>query len=397
MNPTFYCISLNKSFDLHNRIFQLPNYYLGKPLLDVAFVITELEPGGAERCLVKLALGLAQRGHCVSVISIAPEPNNERQELVLNLRANGVEPTFLNVKNYWDFFRAKRTLSAVLKEISPDIVQSFLFHANILCGKISKRFDFKLVAGLRVSDPRRLRQWMMRFQRSMFQRSVCVSGDVSSYAQRKLGFPQETLKVIPNGIDLDSFSKIAPPTARDLDFDTIPPLLTFVGRLHVQKGVDLLVDNAQSILQACPEHHIAIVGDGPCKQDMQRRIRTSGLEHRVHFYGYRPDAVGILKASQLLLFPSRWEGMPNVVIEAMAAKKPIVACPADGVRSLLSHEPRQIVEPSAWPAAVIEFALDPNACADIGAANFEVVSESYKLRQMIKQYEALYQQLLNIS
>ncbi len=365
--------------------------------MDVAFVITELEPGGAERCLVNLALGLTQRGHCVSVISIAPEPYNGREELVLKLRAGGVEPTFLNVNNYRDFFRAKRTLSAVLNEISPDIVQSFLFHANILCGKVSKRFDFKLVAGLRVSEPRRLRQWMMRFQRSMFQRSVCVSDDVSSYAQRKLGFPVETLNVIPNGIDLDSFSDIAPSTARDLHLDTIPPLLTFVGRLQLQKGVDLLVNNAKSILQACPEHHIAIVGDGPCKQDMQRRIRTNGLDHRVHFYGYRADAVGILKASQLLLFPSRWEGMPNVVIEAMAAKKPIVACPADGVRSLLSHDPRQIVEPSAWPAAVIEFALDPNACADIGAANFEAVSKSYQLGSMINQYEALYQQLMKLS
>ncbi|MEE2843894.1 MAG: glycosyltransferase family 4 protein, partial [Planctomycetota bacterium] len=219
--------------------------------MDVAFVITELEPGGAERCLVNLALGLTQRGHCVSVISIAPEPYNGREELVLKLRAGGVEPTFLNVNNYRDFFRAKRTLSAVLNEISPDIVQSFLFHANILCGKVSKRFDFKLVAGLRVSEPRRLRQWMMRFQRSMFQRSVCVSDDVSSYAQRKLGFLLETLNVIPNGIDLDSFSDIAPSTARDLHLDTIPPLLTFVGRLQLQKGVDLLVNNAKSILQAC--------------------------------------------------------------------------------------------------------------------------------------------------
>ncbi len=365
--------------------------------MDVAFVITELEPGGAERCLVKLALGLTQRGHYVNVISIAPEPVNGRDELVIELRGNGIEPTFLDVNNYRDFFRARRSLSEVLNKISPDVVQSFLFHANILCGKVSKRFDFKLVAGLRVSDPRRLRQWMMRFQRSMFQRSVCVSDDVSSYAQRKLGFPLETLNVIPNGIDLDSFSEIASPTASELHFDTIPPLLTFIGRLHVQKGVDLLVNNAQSILQACPEHHIAIVGDGPCKQDMQRRIRNNGLEHRVHFYGYRADAAGILKASQLLLFPSRWEGMPNVVIEAMAAKKTIVACPADGVRSLLSHEPRQIVEPNDWPAAVIKFALDPNACDDIGAANFEAVSKSYQLPEMINQYEELYQQILKLS
>jgi glycosyltransferase involved in cell wall biosynthesis len=365
--------------------------------LHVAFVITELEPGGAERCLVKLALGLTQRGHCVNVVSIAAEPCTGRDELVIELQANGINPIFLGANNYRDFFRAQRSLSMVLNKITPDIIQSFLFHANILCGKVSKCFNSKLVAGLRVSEPRRLRQWMMRFQRSKFQTSICVSHDVSSYAQQKLRFSAETIKVIPNGIDLDSFTEIMPATASQLDFDAVPPLLTFVGRLHVQKGVALLVENAKSILDSCPQHHIAIVGDGPCKQDMQRRIIDSGLEQRVHFYGYRADAAGILKASQLLLFPSRWEGMPNVVIEAMAAKKPIVACPADGIRSLLAHEPRQIVEPTDWAAAVTKFALDPHTCEDIGAANYKVVSQSYQLPEMINQYEDLYQQILQLS
>ncbi|HIN53722.1 MAG TPA: glycosyltransferase, partial [Planctomycetes bacterium] len=130
---------------------------------------------------------------------------------------------------------------------------------------------------------------------------------------------------------------------------------------------------------------------------MQRIISAIGLEQRVHFYGYREDAAAILKASQLLLFPSRWEGMPNVVIEAMAAKKPIVACPADGVRALLSHAPQQIVEPSDWPATVIEFALDRGVCDDIGESNYTVVSETYQLSQMINQYEDLYHQILQPS
>ena len=89
--------------------------------------------------------------------------------------------------------------------------------------------------------------------------------------------------------------------------------------------------------------------------------------------------------------------MPNVVIEAMAAKKPIVACPADGVRALLSHAPQQIVEPSDWPATVIEFALDRAVCDDIGESNYTVVSETYQLSQMINQYEDLYQQILQPS
>jgi glycosyltransferase involved in cell wall biosynthesis len=365
--------------------------------LDVAFVITELEPGGAERCLVRLALGLSQRGHGVSVISIAPEPCSGRDELVLELRANGIKPQFLNVNSYRKFFRGKRRLKLLLDEISPDIVQSFLFHANILCGKISKGSDYKLIAGLRVAEPRRPRQWMMRYQRSRFQRTICVSDDVRSYAQRHLKFPAQSIAVIPNGIDLERFGAIAPAVAAELDFDITPPLLTFIGRLHSQKGVDLITANAKGILHACPQHHIAIVGAGPCNAEMQRSIMVAGLEQRVHFYGYREDAAAILKASQLLLFPSRWEGMPNVVIEAMAAKKVVVACPADGIRALLAHAPAQIVAPNQWPATVIEFALDADRCDRIGEANYTVVSKTYQLSKMIDQYEALYQRILQSS
>jgi glycosyltransferase involved in cell wall biosynthesis len=365
--------------------------------LDVAFVITELEPGGAERCLVRLALGLNRRGHCVTVISMACEPCSGRDELIIELRANGIEPYFLGVRNYFEFFRAKRRLSILLKRICPDIVQSFLFHANILCGTIQRRGSSKLIAGLRVSEPRKLRQWMMRYQGSAFHRIICVSDDVKLHAQRHLKFPINKLAVISNGIDLKQFNAIKPSEPRDLDFDKTPPLLTFIGRVHMQKGIDLIIANANIILQACPKHHIAIVGEGPTRLEMQQSINASGLAKRVHFYGYRKDAAAILKASQLLLFPSRWEGMPNVVIEAMAAKKPIVACPADGVRTLLSHETSQIVEPDAWPATVIEFALDNARCSVIGEANYAVVSETYRLSQMITQYENLYQQVLQPS
>ena len=362
--------------------------------MDVAFVITELEPGGAERCLVKLALGLKQRGHQVNVISLAPKPGSGRDQLVRELNEQDVHPYFLGASSYLDFFRAKRKLNLLLSKLSPEVVQSFLFHANILCGKISKRANYKLIAGLRVSEPRRIRQWMLRFNRNQFCKSICVSHDVAAYAKQRLAFSADKLSVVSNGIDLNIFSKIPVATANTLGLISIPPLLTFIGRLDMQKGVDLIANNAKTIMQGCPDHDIAIVGDGPSKRNLQRAITHAGLDERVHFYGYREDAASILKASELLLFPSRWEGMPNVVIEAMAARKTVVACPADGIRDLLSHDKRQIAEPHEWSRRVIDLALDPSACERIGEANYKVVAESYQLSQMISQYENLYRKTM---
>src|SRR5436190_23439531 len=95
----------------------------------LAFVITELEPGGAERCLAELATRLDRSRFSPVVYSLAPPPAQGKQELVERLSEAQIPTHFLGFTSAWDYLRALRRLEAMLREVRPEIVQSFLFHA----------------------------------------------------------------------------------------------------------------------------------------------------------------------------------------------------------------------------------------------------------------------------
>ena len=112
-------------------------------------------------------------------------------------------------------------------------------------------------------------------------------------------------------------------------------MVTFVGRLEKQKGVNWLIESAPLWLAELPDCHLLLVGDGPMRATLESAAAASGLGERIHFAGWRADVPEILAASDLLVLPSAWEGMPNVVLEAMASRRPVVATDVEGVRELL--------------------------------------------------------------
>ena len=112
-------------------------------------------------------------------------------------------------------------------------------------------------------------------------------------------------------------------------------VVTCIGRLDRQKGLDWLLETAAIWLPQLPRCDLLLVGQGPERRKLEAQCRGLGIGDRVHFAGWRPDVAEILAASRLLVLPSAWEGMPNVVLEAMAAGLPVVATDVEGVRELL--------------------------------------------------------------
>jgi glycosyltransferase involved in cell wall biosynthesis len=120
----------------------------------------------------------------------------------------------------------------------------------------------------------------------------------------------------------------------------------------------------------------------------------------VHFAGWRPDVAEILAAADALVLPSRWEGMPNVVLEAMAAGKPVVTRCVEGVAELLGDLPsEQVVEQSDEKEAIadrlIHFIQNPQFAADIGSRNQKKVAAQFSIEAMVAQYEQLYAAILD--
>ena len=319
----------------HDTIAAAPAAPGGK--LRVGFCTTDLDFGGAERALVELATRLpADRFEC-RVYSLAAESADKARSLLPMLRAAGVPVTALDARGLRDAWSSVRQLATQWRTWRPDVVQTFLFHANILGRLAAFRAGVPHVAsGIRVAQRRSgWRLWIDRATDRLVERHVCVSQAVADFSRTRGRLPAPKLFVIPNGIDVSQHDSATATCAADLGVAQGRRIIVCVGRLEAQKGLDWLLREAQSWLAPLAEHDLVIVGDGSLRSTLEQIVREHNLLGRVHFTGWRSDVPGILAASELLVLPSRWEGMPNVVLEAMARRRPVLASDVEGVRELL--------------------------------------------------------------
>lgn len=363
--------------------------------VSLALAITELAVAGAERCLVNLAVGLKDRRFSPVVYSLASRPPTGQSALVDELEDSGIPTHFLGVRHPWQSIAAVRRLRALLMSQSPRVFQTFLFHANVI-GSLAVRpvRGCRIFAGLRVAEPAGWRWFLQRSLQNRIAKYVCVSEAVARYAESSAGLPNEKLAVIPNGIDVVKFSSAPASSLKELGIPPNRPVIVCVARLDRQKGIDRLLRLTPQLLTELPEHHLLLVGDGPESRGLQQQANSLNVAARIHFAGFQTDVPSILKASQLFVLPSRWEGMPNAMAEAMASGLPVVACEVEGVGELLgSLADEQSVRPqddAEFVRKVVHLAGNPDRVALLGKQNQQRIREKFSLDAMITAYEQLY-------
>jgi glycosyltransferase involved in cell wall biosynthesis len=359
--------------------------------ISLAFVITELEPGGAERCLTRLALGLSQRGYSCSVIALSEQPRDS--SLVESLQAASVPVRFLEGRGLLDGPSLLVRLRRVLNAVRPHLVQSFLFHANV-ASALSSRVP--LVWGMRVAEPSRWRGLVERVLAARVERIVCVSEAVRQHLLRRVRLPADKMVVIPNGIDVTQIDQ-APEIPRSCLPAVNRRMVLFVGRLDRQKGIDWLLEAAGELLQRLPDHDLFLAGDGEWL-GRAKTIAQAKCPDRIHFLGRHNNVPGLLRHADLLVLPSRWEGMPNVVLEAMAAGVAVLATDVQGVGELLGDlAPLQTVrfgDTVALAHQASRLIGDQELRDSIRRANRQRVVEHFSLEAMIDRYQQLYEALL---
>ncbi len=364
----------------------------------IAFVITELEVGGAERCLVHLATRIDRARFEPLVVSLAPRPAAGQDSLVIELEQAQVPVQFLNRRTAWEFSTGFAHLARIFQDHRPEIVQTFLFHANALGAPAARRARVPhVLAGVRVADPRHWRAWMERWACRSVERFVCVSKGVAAHC-RAYGYPPEKLAVIPNGVAFDRFADAKPIELTELGLPAGQRAIACVGRLDKQKGLDELLAIATRVLAALPGHDLLLVGDGPERTALARLASDLHIASRVHFAGWRADVPEILAAVDVLVLPSRWEGMPNVVLEAMAAGKPVVATRVEGVEEALGELANaqcvSAVDRAEIAAMIIQLAQNSQLSGEIGIANQRRAAEEFSIPAMIAAYDRLFTTIL---
>ncbi len=167
--------------------------------------------------------------------------------------------------------------------------------------------------------------------RRAFAASVAIianSRQVDHYIQREYGAPKERIRVVHNGIDLDRFS------GRVRPFPSTTPTVLAIGRVVRQKNPELFVHSAKALLRRMPGVRFRWIGAGEMRDRMLQEVAAAGLSEEIRFEGERRDIERELKDADVLWLTSDWEGLPNVVMEAMASGVPVVASDVGGTAEL---------------------------------------------------------------
>ena len=365
--------------------------------MPVSLVITDLDVGGAERAMVALATGLDRRRWVPTVIALDGEA-----ALAGPLRAAGIAVECLGVDRRRPG-RAVRSLAGALRRASPRLVQSFLFHANVaarLAAPLAGRPW--VVGGLRVAERRRRRHLALdRLTGALSTGSVCVSEGVRRFSRDVGRLDPDRLVVIPNGVDPAPFDLARAADRASFGVPAGAFLTLYVGRLDPQKGLGFLLGAASKVTEVRPDWHLALVGDGPDSDALRSRSGDDpNLGGRVHWLGRRDDVPALLRAADVLVLPSLWEGMPNVVLEAMAARLAVVGTAVEGTEELIIPDRTGWLVPpadsGALAVALLEAAADPSRLRRFGEAARDRVEAEFTPGRVVEAYERLWAGVLGL-
>lgn len=248
------------------------------------------------------------------------------------------------------------------------------------------------MSGLRVAERgKRWHAWLDRLTQRLVRWHVCVSEGVRQFAV-EAGLPADRLLVIPNGVDTERFANAAPADLTPLGVPRGAWTVVTVGRLSEQKAQADLVRAMAPLMEDDRSIHLLIVGEGPRRESLVQLAVDLGVSGQVHLPGRQANIPGILKAAQAFALPSRWEGMPNVLLEALAAGLPCVATDVEGVRELIGAGPHgKIVAPgdvAALMQAVSEFRHD-SAC-EVGGSLQHYITKHFRWENVALEYADLY-------
>jgi glycosyltransferase involved in cell wall biosynthesis len=363
----------------------------------VLLLSTSLGLGGADRQILYLAKALLASDYDVRLVTMVPPEEMGRQAL-----AEGLPITSLNMQRGRADAQSFRRFVSLLRDWQPHVLTSFMYHANIL-GRVAGRMAGVplIVSSIRSErNGSTFRDWLMRLSNWMDDCCTINSRQVAdSLAQRRLIHRRKS-RVIPNGVDLAALTPAADDRLRVRNELAVAPaefLWLAIGRLLDQKDYPTLLQAFQPLAQS--PARLAIAGRGPQQEELQRQARDLGIAQRVTFLGVRHDIPALLGAADAFVLSSAWEGMPNVVMEALASATPVVATQVGGVQELVEPGESGLLvkpgDPNALSAAMRRLmTLSVEERRSMGVRGRNHVASHYGLPAMAGRWMSLYEELL---
>lgn len=379
---------------------------IGPPdFIKVVQIITDLDAGGSERMLVKLVAGLNRCRFEPVVVSLMDEGTQGDA-----IRAVGVPVYTLDMQ------RSRRSLAALLRlrrllsSLKPDVVHGWMYHGG-LAALLAKRHASAVVGirqsmyDLRLEKPgTRLVIRALGRLAAWTECRVIYNATVSARQHEKLGFPVSASLVIPNGFDCERFwpdPDAGGRIRRELGIDERAAVIGHIANFRPMKDHACFLRAATSVAKTHPGACFLLAGIGvdAGNPGIVKFLDYQALKGRVHLLGERSDVLDLYNAMDIFCLSSSWgEGFPNVLGEAMACGVPCVATDVGGTAHVLGDTGRLVPprDPKALAAAWKSLlALDRGERQALGERGRQRVIERFSLMAVVRQYEKLYQGLVD--
>ena len=295
-------------------------------------------------------------------------------------------------------------IARILKEEKPDIIHTHNSHAFI-DGTLASLFSGvgKIINTdhARNFPDRRHVMFLERMAARFALKIVAVSEHTRDNLIKYEKIPYKILQVIYNGIDTNVFGKTIDTKLKssELGIGDYTPIIGLGVRLSAQKGLSYLLEAVKLLIVEFPRLLLMIAGGGEQKEYLEGLSVSLGIEKNVKFLGPRTDWNEILQVLDVYVLPSVWEGFPLAVLEAMSARKPIVATAVGGVPSAIIDNDTGLLVPARDVTKLFEalqtVIADRNLRKRLADRAFEKVNSDFTVQHMVKNYEKLYLESIN--
>ncbi len=319
--------------------------------------------GGAEAFFTRLTVGLQRAGQEQRVV-IRRDP-----ERATSLRLGGVEPVQFRFGGPLDLV-TKIGLRRVIADYNPDIVLTWMNRATRFCPR-GKFIHVARLGGY----------YDLKYYKNCDQ-LIGNTQDIVDYLVRQ-GWPSGRAHYLPNFVSITSAS---PQSRAALETPENAPLAVALGRLHPNKAFDVLL----MAMSQVPHLHLWLAGEGELQTSLEEQAMALGVRQRVHFLGWRQDISALLAAADFLVCPSRYEPLGNVVIEAWAARKPVIAASSAGPLSLIRDNETGLLVPidnaDALALAMKRLIEDHTLMAELVENGYRAYRNQFSEEHVIKLY-----------
>jgi glycosyltransferase involved in cell wall biosynthesis len=311
----------------------------------IVHLIAPAAAGGAESAVRSLAIGQSNLGHQVEVATLTSRTTGTHP-FVERLQQDGIRVSDIQTDRL-DYLAESRAVTALLAKRKADVLHTHVYHADTVGYVAASQLGVPQVAtmhgftggGIRLAAYTKLDMWVLRRCAAV----IAVSPNVRDCALSEDITP-ERVHLVPNGYSPSPVTQLDRRAAREaLELSPKAPVIGWIGRLSEEKGADLAIQAFANVQRKSAE--LCMVGDGPERINLELLARHARPAGRVHFAGRVNDAARYLQAFDALVLSSRTEGTPMVLLEAMAARIPIVTFAVGGVPAMLNPDSALMVAP----------------------------------------------------